>query len=127
MAREAGGAGPAFVLVATVLMEAGAEVETARSAADGLRELALFHPDVLVSDIGMPDEDGFSFVRKIRSLPSAGGARTPALAPTAFASESDRAQALAAGFTAYVSKPVEPDVLASAVSSLARLRQGQLP
>jgi PAS domain S-box-containing protein len=110
-------------LVATVLMEAGAEVETAGSAAEGFELLKRFHADVLVSDVGMPDEDGFSFIRRIRALPPADGSRIPALALTAFARESDRAQALKAGFTAHVGKPVEPEVLAAAVSNLAALRR----
>jgi PAS domain S-box-containing protein len=107
-------------LVATVLMEAGAEVETARSAAEGFELFKQFRPDVLVSDVGMPDEDGFSFIRRVRALASE-GSRVPALALTAFAREGDRAQALTAGFTAHVGKPVQPEVLASAVSNLAAL------
>jgi PAS domain S-box-containing protein len=110
-------------LIATVLMEAGAEVETARSAAEGFELFKQFRADVLVSDVGMPDEDGFSFMRRIRALAPSEGSRTPALALTAFAREGDRAHALRAGFTAHVGKPVEPEVLASAVSNLAALRQ----
>jgi CheY-like chemotaxis protein len=110
-------------LVATVLMEAGAEVETARSAAEAFELFKRFRPDVLVSDVGMPEEDGFSLIRRLRALPSSEGGRVPALALTAFAREGDRAQALKAGFTAHVGKPVEPEVLASAVSNLVALRQ----
>jgi PAS domain S-box-containing protein len=111
-------------LIATVLLEAGAEVETARSAAEGFELLKRFRPDVLVSDVGMPEEDGFSFIRRVRALESSEGSRVPALALTAFAREGDRAQALTAGFTAHVGKPVQPEVLASAVSNLAALRRG---
>ena len=110
-------------LIATVLLEAGAEVETARSAPEAFELFKRFRADVLVSDIGMPDEDGFSFIRRIRALPAAEGSGTPALALTAFAREGDRSRALQAGFTAHVGKPVEPAVLASAVSNLASLRQ----
>ena len=106
-------------LVSTVLMEAGAEVETAASAAEGFERFQAFRADVLVSDIGMPEEDGFSFIRRIRGLTVAEGSRTPALTLTAFAREDDNSRALMAGFTAHVGKPVEPDVLAAAVSNLA--------
>jgi CheY-like chemotaxis protein len=108
-------------LIATVLMEAGAEVETARSAAEGFELFKEFRPDVLVSDVGMPEEDGFSFIRRVRALASSEGSRVPALALTAFAREGDRSRALTAGFTAHVGKPVQPEVLASAVSNLAAL------
>jgi PAS domain S-box-containing protein len=110
-------------LIATVLMEAGAEVETARSAAEGFELFKQFRPDVLVSDVGMPEEDGFSFIRRVRALAPSEGSRVPALALTAFAREGDRSQALTAGFTAHVGKPVQPEVLASAVSNLAALRR----
>jgi PAS domain S-box-containing protein len=110
-------------LIATVLMEAGAEVETASSAAEGFELFKRFRPDVLVSDIGMPDEDGFSFIRRIRALSLNERSRIPALALTAFARESDRSQALRSGFTAHVGKPVEPEVLTSAVSNLAAFRR----
>jgi len=110
-------------LVADVLSSAGALVETARSAAEGFEQFTRFHPDVVVSDIGMPDEDGYSFIRRVRSLPRAEGASVPALALTAFAREEDRAQALRAGYTAHVGKPVDPEVLTSAVKNLADIRR----
>jgi CheY-like chemotaxis protein len=69
----------------------------------------------------MPEEDGFSFIRRVRALASSEGSRVPALALTAFAREGDRSRALTAGFTAHVGKPVQPEVLASAVSNLATL------
>jgi CheY-like chemotaxis protein len=71
----------------------------------------------------MPEEDGFSLVRRVRALSSAEGSRVPALALTAFAREGDRSQALTAGFTAHVGKPVGPEVLASAVYNLAALHR----
>jgi PAS domain S-box-containing protein len=107
-------------LIATVLMEAGAEVETARSAAEGFELFRQARPDVLISDIGMPDEDGFSFIARIRALSPADAAGVPALALTAFAREEDQARALRAGFTAHLGKPVEPAVLAAAVLRLSR-------
>ncbi|HVZ30960.1 MAG TPA: response regulator, partial [Polyangiaceae bacterium] len=106
-------------LVAEVLMEAGAVVETARSAADGFTAFRRSRPDVLVSDIGMPDEDGFSFMRRIRALPADEGGRLPSLALTAFAREQDRTRAIQNGFTTHIGKPVNPDALVSAVANLA--------
>ncbi|HEX7672318.1 MAG TPA: ATP-binding protein [Polyangiaceae bacterium] len=106
-------------LLATVLTQAGAAVKTAPSAAAGYEAFLSVPPDVLVSDIGMPGEDGFTFIRRIRALsPTAGGA-VPAIALTAFAREEDRARALAAGFTTHLGKPVNPETLASGVAELA--------
>ena len=106
-------------LIAMFLTQAGARVQTARSAAEGFQAFQHFHPDVLVSDIGMPDEDGYSLIRRIRALETRKGSKVPAVALTAFAQEEDRARALAAGFTSHVRKPVEPSVLASTVASLS--------
>jgi PAS domain S-box-containing protein len=102
-------------LIATVLRECGASVECAASVAEAFQTFASWRPDVIVSDIGMPDEDGFSLIRRIRALPESEGGRTPALALTAFAHIEDRARALDAGYTAHVPKPVDPNVLAMAV------------
>jgi PAS domain S-box-containing protein len=107
-------------LIGTVLREAGAVVETSHSAADGLAAFKRFRPDVLVSDIGMAGEDGFSFVRSVRSLGATEGGNVPALALTAFARAEDDAQALAAGFTKHVGKPVAPDRLVATLREVAR-------
>jgi CheY-like chemotaxis protein len=107
--------------IAAVLIRAGATVETARSAAEGFDAFKRFGPHVLVSDIGMPDEDGLSFMRRIRALPAKEGARTPSLALTAFAREEDRTRSIGAGYTTHIGKPVDPDALASAVANLAEL------
>ncbi len=109
-------------LVATVLMEAGAQIETAASAAEGLAVFKRFHPHVLVTDIGMPEEDGFSFIRHIRALPAEEGGMTPSLALTAFARDQDRTKALSAGFTTHIGKPVDRDALVAAVGNLASIR-----
>jgi CheY-like chemotaxis protein len=77
-------------------------------------------PDILVSDIGMPDEDGYSFIRRVRELPSDRGGRTPAAALTAFARETERERALGAGFQVHIAKPVEPAALALALNNLVR-------
>ncbi len=108
-------------VVATVLLAQGAEVEMASSAVEGFAMFRRFHPDVVVSDIGMPDEDGYSFIRRIRSLPAAQGGRIPSLALTAFATEEDRMRALDAGFTSHVGKPVDPGTLVSALARLSAL------
>jgi CheY-like chemotaxis protein len=69
----------------------------------------------------MPDEDGLSFMRRIRALPPNEGARIPSLALTAFAREEDRTRAIGAGYTTHIGKPIDPDALASAVANLAAL------
>ncbi|HEX5099583.1 MAG TPA: PAS domain S-box protein [Polyangiaceae bacterium] len=107
-------------LIGTVLREAGAVVETSHSAAEGLATFRRFRPDVLVSDIGMAGEDGFSLVRRVRALGASEGGNVPALALTAFARAEDDAQALAAGFTKHVGKPVKPDLLVATLREVAR-------
>ena len=94
-------------------------VRTAESAAEALEMIEASPPDALVADIGMPGEDGYSLMRKIRRLPSSRGGTVPALALTAYARPEDRAQALTAGFQQYVAKPIEPDELAAVVAKLA--------
>jgi CheY-like chemotaxis protein len=74
---------------------------------------------VLVADIGMPEVDGYELLRRVRALGAERGGQTPAVALTAYAGESDRARALRSGFQAHLPKPVEPDVLINAVTSLA--------
>ncbi len=108
-------------LVAEFLRGAGALVETAASAASGLAAIEAFRPDVLVSDIGMPGEDGFSFIRRVRALGPSRGGTLPAVALTAYTRSQDRTKALAAGFTSHVGKPVDPADLLAAVGNLAAL------
>jgi signal transduction histidine kinase len=100
-----------------VLEQSGAEVAAATSAADALDVFAAAPPDVLVSDISMPGEDGYALLARVRA-----GARasTPAVALTGFASPEDRARAVAAGFQAHVAKPVDPAALISLVHKLAQ-------
>jgi CheY-like chemotaxis protein len=106
-------------LIATVLVEAGAQVQTARSAAEAFAIFRRFRPDVLISDIGMPGEDGYSLIRRIRALPGLEGGSVPALALTAFAREEDRAKTLAAGFTTHVRKPLDLSKLTCTIAELA--------
>ena len=105
-------------LIKETLIQAEAAVFTAASAAEGLEILKNRRPDVLISDIGMPEVDGYEFVRAVRSLPAAQGGRTPAIALTAFAHSADRTKALLAGFQRHLSKPVESQELIATVGSL---------
>ena len=104
----------ARLLVEEILRQHGAEVATAPSAAEARPALALCKPDVIVCDIGMPDEDGYAFIRRLR----ADGARMPAVALTAYASQQDAQRAFVAGFQKHVPKPVEPARLVSVVANL---------
>ena len=106
-------------LIAALLVEAGALVKTAASAPDGLELFERFSPDVLVSDIGMPDEDGFSLIRRIRALPSIAGDDVRSLALTAFTREKDCKRAVQAGYTTHLGKPVDPHALISVIAKLA--------
>ena len=96
----------------------GARVTTAASAAEAMLALKGDVPDVLLSDIGMPVEDGYSLIRRVRQLPEAQGGKVLAVALTAFARTDDRARALEAGYHAHVAKPVEPSKLAAIVADL---------
>ncbi|MBD1930489.1 PAS domain-containing protein [Trichocoleus sp. FACHB-69] len=100
------------------LEEYGAETIVAASAAEALKALELYNPDVLLSDIGMPEEDGYSLIRKVRSLSLERGGSIKAVALTAYAREEDQERAISAGFQMHVAKPVEPAELVAAVSSL---------
>ena len=105
-------------LLVQSLTHYGATVVTAKSAEEGLQELQDKNPDVLVSDIGMPDEDGYSFIKKIRALEDENHSSITAVALTAFTRAQDRMKALSSGFQNHVSKPVEPDELATVIASL---------
>ena len=109
--------------VAAVLEQCGARVAVAASSTEALATLASFRPDVLLSDIGMPGEDGYALIRKIRALPSEKGGRVPAAALTAYARIEDRRRALLAGYQAHVSKPVAPADLATVIAHLAGARR----
>jgi signal transduction histidine kinase/CheY-like chemotaxis protein len=106
-------------LARRVLSECAAEVLVAGSAAEALALVQAHQPDVLVSDIGMPEVDGFELLRRVRALGAERGGRLPAIALTAFARSQDRTQALRAGFIAHLTKPVEPPELLATVASVA--------
>ena len=111
-------------LVTIVLGSAGAVVRAARTGSEALRLVAEWKPDLLLSDITMPDEDGYTVIGRLRSLPPERGGATPAAALTAMASDQDRARALAAGFQLHIPKPLEPGILLLAVAELARRGAG---
>jgi CheY-like chemotaxis protein len=102
-----------------VLKRYGAEVVEASSVPEALEQVRLSVPDVLISDIGMPEEDGYSLLRKLRALPDAEGGRVPALAVTAFARKEDHDRALLNGFQLHMTKPISPAALSAAVAQLA--------
>jgi len=109
----------ACALVAAVLRERGAEVVAVESAGEALAEMGQQRFDVLVSDIGMPEMDGYELISKIRQLPADRGGRMPAAALTAYAGVEDRMRVLAAGYQMHIPKPVEPAELTAVVASLA--------
>ncbi len=106
-------------LISFILEQCQAQVTTVTSASEALAALSQFKPNILISDIGMPGEDGYSLIQKIRALPAKLGGQIPAAALTAFAGESERNRALTAGFQIHISKPVEPAELVAAVVKLA--------
>ena len=112
------------VLKATLEM-CGVQVRAASSVAECLALLAAERPDLLLSDIGMPEEDGYALIRKVRSLPREAGGELPVVALTAYARPEDRTRALLLGFTTHLPKPVEPLELLAVVASLSgRTRKG---
>ena len=106
-------------LLVVVFQLYGAQTLAVDSTSRALEELDHWKPDVIVSDIGMPEQDGYELIRRIRGLPAEHGGRTPAAALTAFASREDRQQALALGYQTHITKPFEPVALAAAVAGLA--------
>jgi PAS domain S-box-containing protein len=108
-----------------VLRERGAIVHVASSAGEALARFAEIRPDVILSDIGMPGEDGYSFIRKIRALPVDAGGRTPAIALTAYARGEDAQRAFAAGYQMHIAKPVEPGHLVTVVANLGGRTQSE--
>jgi PAS domain S-box-containing protein len=105
--------------VTVVLTGRGAEVVSVGSAGEALEEMERQRFDVLVSDIGMPEVDGYALIEKIRQLPKEHGGRIPAVALTAYAGVEDRMRILSAGYQMRISKPVEPAELTTVVASLA--------
>ena len=113
-------------LLGTMLRRYGARVTSTKSAAEALRvftgaslsNASATVPDVVMSDIGMPDEDGYDFIRKLRALPLAEGGQTPAIALTGYASRKDRERALEAGYQRHIAKPIEQLDIIAAIANL---------
>jgi signal transduction histidine kinase len=106
-------------VVAMILERSGVKVTVAASASEALGIFKREQPDVIVADIGMPGEDGFSFLQRLRELPSQKSSQTPAVALTAYASPQDRVRVLEAGFSQHVPKPVQPAELIAVIAGLA--------
>jgi PAS domain S-box-containing protein len=110
-------------LLTAILQHCGARTAVASSAAAGIAAFEASQPDVIVSDIEMPEEDGYSFIRRIRARGAGQGGTVPAAALTAYASPADRMRVLGAGFDIHVTKPVQPAELAMVVASLSGRRR----
>jgi signal transduction histidine kinase/ActR/RegA family two-component response regulator len=106
-------------LIGRVLEECKAEVLTAASASEALTMIELERPHLLVSDIGMPEIDGYEFLRRVRKLSQKIGVHIPAVALTAYAGPEDKTRALRAGFLVHIAKPVEPSELVATLANLA--------
>ena len=107
-------------MFATMLRQCGAEVRVAESVPKAVEALDTWRPDLLVSDLAMPGDDGFSLIRKVRALGPEMGGSIPAIALTGHASEEQRQQALSAGFQIHLAKPVEPATLVEVIAILTK-------
>ena len=114
-------------MLGLVLKQMGAEVCVAASAQEARNVITQWHPHVMVSDVGMPEEDGYALINQIRALEPAQGPNLQAVALTGYAGEEDRSRLLAAGFQRYFPKPVEINELANAVVSLAKQAGKETP
>jgi PAS domain S-box-containing protein len=105
-------------LLATMLKRYGARVTATKSAKEALSVFAGELPDVMISDIGMPEQDGYELIRKLRAMPPEKGGRTPAIALTGYASRKDRERALAEGYHQHIAKPIEQAEIVAAIAAL---------
>jgi CheY-like chemotaxis protein len=106
-------------VIETVLIQSGAIVRTCTTADECLEQAQDWRPDVLIADIGLPQQDGYALIERLRTLEAARGGKTPAIALTAYARVEDRMKILSAGYQMHVPKPVEPTELVTIVASLA--------
>ena len=111
-------------LLLLALAQQGAVTAAAASVPEALERFREHRPDLLLSDIGLPGEDGYALIRRLRALPAAEGGDVPAVALTAFAKQEDRRRALEAGFQEHVAKPVEPELLVGVLAVLVARRPG---
>jgi CheY-like chemotaxis protein len=109
-------------LLAEALEVRGARVRALASAGEVCSTLAAWHPDLVISDVGMPRENGYELIRRVRHLSARDGGRTPAIACTGYARPEDRERAMRAGFDAVVTKPVDLDELLQAIVQVAGVR-----
>jgi CheY-like chemotaxis protein len=107
-------------LVTIMLERGGAQMKSACCSDDGIEIIQTWRPHVLIADIGMPDEDGYGFIKRVRELTEEQGGRTPAVALTAYARAEDRLRALSAGYQMHLSKPVNRVELSAVVAKLAQ-------
>jgi signal transduction histidine kinase len=110
----------ALVLVKRVLETCNARVTVYQTGAECLKNLPTLHPDVLITDVGMPGMDGYTLIKAMRALSAEDGGNTPAVALTAHARSADRRRAMLSGFDIHVARPVEPSELVAVVARLAR-------
>jgi CheY-like chemotaxis protein len=109
-------------LLVGMLIECGAEVSEAASAVDAIELVRRLCPDVLVSDIGLPDHDGYYLIRAVRALSAEEGGRVPAIALTGYADLADSHAALRAGYQVHVAKPIDIGLLTQAVANVAGMK-----
>jgi signal transduction histidine kinase/CheY-like chemotaxis protein len=109
-------------LLLLALTQQGARTASAGSVPEALERFRELRPDLLLSDIGLPEEDGYSLIRRVRAWPAAEGGDVPAVALTAFAKQEDRQKALEAGFQEHIAKPVDPELLVSVLAGLLARR-----
>jgi PAS domain S-box-containing protein len=107
-----------------ILEESRARVSQAANVEQAMKAVENAPPDLIASDIGLPDEDGYAFIRRLRALPADRGGNTPAVALTAYARAEDRSEAMAAGFDSHLAKPVDPKELIAVLSTLSRPAAG---
>jgi CheY-like chemotaxis protein len=109
-------------LVSAILTRCGSLVNCCESAAEGMEAFKNWKPDLLVSDIGMPEEDGYSLITKLRKLRSKRAKEMPAVALTAYATKEDKARTLSSGFQMHVAKPIEPQALIMSIAKAMGLK-----
>jgi CheY-like chemotaxis protein len=105
-------------MLAEALETRGACVRASASAREAQQTLAVWHPDLMISDVSMPRENGYQLIRHVRDLPAEQGGSTPAIACTGYARAEDRARAMSAGFDAVVPKPVDLDLLMQTIAGV---------